>query len=198
MSKDAKDKAAAPDAGAKKGGKKKLILTIVGALVLAGGGAAGGMFAAGMGGGGAHAKEPEVDPEAPKLVAREGQKAHPADQYKEIGSFAPDPKVYKPTYLTIEQNFTSNLRDTDGVVQLALSASTFYDQKVADAFKDNEMPIRSAILSVLADQDAIALQTPQGKDQLRAKLTDAINKVLVDKTGYGGVDNVYFSSFIIQ
>ena len=29
-------------------------------------------------------------------------------------------------------------------------------------------------------------------------LRDAINKVLIEKTGYGGIDDVYFTSFIIQ
>ena len=196
MAKTAKteaDGAAAP----KKGGKKKLILIVVGALLVGGGGVAGGMFAAGLGGGAAHAGE-HVDPEAPKLVVREHEEARAADEAKPVGSFAPDPKVYKPSYYTMEQNFTSNLRDTDGIVQMALGVSTFYDSKVTDAVKDNEMPIRSAALDVLASQDAFVLETPDGKTRLRAQLRDAINKVLVDKTGYGGIDNVYFTSFIIQ
>jgi flagellar FliL protein len=195
MSKD--DTAAAPEPK-KKGGKKKLILMVVGGLMLAGGGVAGGMFAAGMGFGGAHAKGPQVDPEAPKLIVREHESANPADAFRPVGSFQPDPKRYKPNYYTMEQNFTSNLRDTDGIVQLALGMSTFYDSKVTDALKDNDMPLRSAALGVLANQDAFVLETPEGKQQLQAKLKDAMNKVLVDKTGYGGIDSVYFTSFIIQ
>lgn len=182
----------------KKGGKKKLILIVVGAIVLAGGGVAGGMVAAGMGMGGAHAKGPQVDPAAPRLVVRDHESANPADAFKPVGSFQPDPRRYKPNYYTMEQNFTSNLRDTDGIVQLALGMSTFYDSKVTDALKDNDMPLRSAALGVLANQDAFVLETPEGKQQLQIKLKDAMNKVLVDKTGYGGIDSVYFTSFIIQ
>jgi flagellar FliL protein len=181
----------------KKGGKKKLILFVVGGLVLAGGGVAGGMFAAGMGMGGAHAAEHD-DPEAPKLVPREGQSAAPGDNHKEVGSFEPDPKRYKPSYYDMAQSFTSNLRDTDGIAQMGLGVSTFYDSKVLDGFKDNEMPIRSAVLETLANQDSFALQTPEGKVRLQAQLRDAMNRVLVQKTGYGGIDNVYFTSFIIQ
>ncbi len=182
----------------KKGGKKKLIVIVVGALMLAGGGVAGGMFAAGMGFGGAHATGPHADPDAPRLVVREHESADPADAFKAVGSFQPDPKRYKPNYYTMEQNFTSNLRDTDGIVQLALGMSTFYDSKVTDALKDNDMPLRSAALGVLASQDAFVLETPDGKQALQVKLKDAMNKVLVDKTGYGGIDSVYFTSFIIQ
>lgn len=187
----------APAEAKPKQGKKKLILMIAGGLVLAGGGVAGGMLASGLGMGGAKAAE-HIDPDAPKLVVREHQEANAADEAKPVGSFAPDPRRYKSSYYTMDQNFTSNLRDTDGIAQLALGVSTFYDAKVLDGVKDNEMPIRSAVLETLADQDAFVLQTPQGKEQLRAKLKVAMNRVLAEKTGYGGIDNVYFTSFIIQ
>lgn len=180
-----------------KGGKKKLILIVVGGLVLVGGGVAGGVVAAGMGLGGAHARE-RADPDQPKLVLRDGQSADPTIGEKAVGSFTPDPRRYKASYYTMEQPFTSNLRDTDGIAQLSIGVSTFYDAKVLDNFKDNEMPIRSAVLSTLASQDALVLETPEGKNQLQQHLRDAINKVLIEKTGYGGVDDVYFTSFIIQ
>ncbi|WP_298689931.1 flagellar basal body-associated FliL family protein [uncultured Sphingomonas sp.] len=181
----------------KKKGKKKLILIVVGGLVLVGGGVGGGMMAAGMGLGGAHAKD-TIDPDAPKLVVRSGQSAVAGDDHRAVGTFRPDPRHYKASYYTMDQPFTSNLRDTDGIAQISLGVSTFYDAKVLDGFKDNEMPIRSAVLEVLANQDAFVLGTPEGKTALQGRLRDAINKVLVDKTGYGGVDDVYFTSFIIQ
>jgi flagellar FliL protein len=189
----------AADASApkKKGGKKKVIVMVVGGLVLVGGGVAGGMFAAGMGIGGAHAG-PKVDPNQPKLVVRSGQTATPADEFKAVGSFEPDPRIYKPSYYDMAQSFTSNLQDTDGIAQVALGVATFYDSRVLDDFKDNEMPIRSAVLETLASQDAFVLGTPEGKAQLQQKLKAAINKVMVEKTGYGGIDDVYFTSFIIQ
>ena len=37
-----------------------------------------------------------------------------------------------------------------------------------------------------------------GKDRLQKRLTAAINKVLKDEEGFGGVDNVYFRSFLVQ
>ena len=188
--------AAAP-APKKKGGKMKVIVMAVGAILLVGGGVAGGMVAAGMGLGGAHAG-PKVDPNAPKLVLRAGQSEDPTVEFKQVGSFKPDPRLYKASYYTMEQPFTSNLRDTDGIAQISLGVSTFYDAKVLDNFKDNEMPIRSAVLETLADQDAFALGTPDGKTALQGKLRDAMNKVLVQKTGYGGIDDVYFTNFIIQ
>jgi flagellar FliL protein len=197
MSKDKTMSDAPAEAAPKKKGKKKLIMLVAGGLVLVGGGIAGGMFAAGIGIGGVHAGVKE-DPDKPKLVLREGQSADPVAAAKVVGSFNPDPRRYKPSYYTMEQNFTSNLRDTDGIAQVAIGVSTFYDSRVLDGFKDNEMPIRSAVLETLASQDAFVLETPEGKVQLRQRLKDAINHVMIEKTGYAGIDDVYFTSFIIQ
>lgn len=188
------DKAAAP-APKKKGGLvKKLVFFVVLPLALIGGGVGAGVYAAGKGMIGSHDKKKHVDPDAPKLVLREGESG-PTDLPESV---KPDPAVYKSSYYPIEQPFTSNLSDTEGFLQLGLGVSTFYDNKVVDHLKDSEMPVRSAVLEVLAQESAETLNTPQGKLALRRRLRDAINAVLRQREGFGGVDDVYFTSFIIQ
>jgi len=54
------------------------------------------------------------------------------------------------------------------------------------------------MLAVLADTSEEDVQTPQGKEALQRRLAQAINKVLVETEGFGGVDAVYFKNFIIQ
>jgi flagellar protein FliL len=183
------DAAAAPK---KKGGKmKKLILFVILPLILVGGGVGAGVFAAGKLGG---KSGPKLDPNRPKLVLKEHEQG-PTDL---PAGARINPAIYKSTYVPMEQPFTSNLRDTDGYLQLGLGVSTFYDQKVVDHLKDSDMPVRSAVLEVLAQQSADQLDTPQGKAQLRQQLKAAINRVLEQREGFGGVDDVYFTSFIIQ
>jgi len=195
--------AAAPADGApkKKGGIKGLLIMVIGALVLIGGGVGAGLYAAGAGLVGGHAG-PKIDPNAPKLVLKEGgeEDAHepaPAPTHGEKAEDI-DPARYKSSYYTFEQPFTANLRDSDSFAQMGLSVSTFYDQKVLDNLKDNEMPIRSAILMTMGQQDAFSIATPEGKIKLQKELTDAINTVLKQRSGYAGVDNVYFTSLVIQ
>ena len=60
------------------------------------------------------------------------------------------------------------------------------------------MPVRSAVLMTLADQDAFVITTPEGKKELQKTLKGAINDVLKQREGFGGIDSVYFTSFIIQ
>ena len=180
---------------------KGLLITIVGALVLIGGGVGAGLYAAGAGLVGGHAG-PKEDPNAPKLVPKGGEEGGhaeapaPSADGHDPKSF--DPSKYKASYYTFEQPFTANLRDSDSFAQIGLSASTFYDNKVIDNLKDNEMPIRSAILMTMGQQDAFSIATPEGKLKLQKELTDTINSVLKQRSGYAGVDNVYFTSLVIQ
>ena len=197
----------------KKGGKGKLIAMILGGVtLLGGGGAAVGFYAAGTFSAEAGPKE---DPNKPVLVLRgenpeEVAKAHMANAAehepgKGHGPAKPidlptpkDSNAYQATYFQIGTPFTSNMSDTDSFAQISIAASTYYDQRVIDAMKTHELAIRSKILMMLADQQEIELATPKGKEVLQGKLKTIINDVLKEKTGYSGVDNVYFTNFVIQ
>lgn len=190
----------APAKPKKSGGMKKMLVMAVGAIALIGAGVGAGIYASGAGLAGSGAA-PKEDPNKPKLVAKSGQagEAPLTPHGKGDGTGAEfDRSRYKATYYPIEQAFTSNLRDSDGFMQVGLGVSTYYDQRVIDNLKNNDMPVRSAVLMVLADQDAFVISTPEGKKKLQSDLKDAINQVLISREGFGGIDDVYFTSFIIQ
>lgn len=206
MSDDAKPKK-------KKGMGMKMILLLVVGILLGGVGAAGGLYATGFFG--KEAEGPKVDPNKPVLVlagesAEDIAKAHSAahggagahasaGHGKGIDLPAPsNPSAYQATYFQLQQPFTSNMSDTDAFAQISLAVSTYYDLRVIDAVKIHEMAIRSQVLMMLAEQPQQMLDTPQGKQQLQKKIRTIINEVLKQKSGYGGIDNVYFTSFVIQ
>ena len=64
--------------------------------------------------------------------------------------------------------------------------------------QQHELAIRSSILTVLADTPEEQLGSIEGKQALRKRLTAAINDELTSQEGFGGVDQVYFRSFIVQ
>lgn len=208
----------------KKPGKmKKLLIPLVGGVVLLGGGVGAGLWAAGSGMvGGSDGPSHAVDPNKPQLVPKgaadptahgeekaesasegHGESSEGGGEDASGGHGAPLPSMgggnrYEATYYPIEQNFTANLRDSDSLVQVALGVSTFYDSRVIDNLKRHEMPVRSAILMTLGSEDPIAITTPEGKKALQKHLTQAVNEVLREKEGFGGIDDVYFTSFIVQ
>lgn len=184
-----------PKKAKKKGGKgKKLILLLV-ALLVIGGGGAGGYFAMGHFRG--HADEP--NPDLPQLVVKEGVSNEAAAAGRaRAHNGRPDPRVFQSTYVPLEGNFTSNLHGGDAFVQIGLGVSTYYDTHVTDNITRNMMAIRSAVIMVLSESDPIDISTFQGKQRLKEALKNAINSVLTNREGFGGIDEVYFTSFVTQ
>jgi flagellar protein FliL len=190
----------------KKPSKLKRLVVIGGLiLVLIGGGVGAGIYF----GVNVMGAEPKAEDHNPKLVLRsEGPEPSEVEEGKEaprIGTVStpddrlkPDPKKYAVAYFAMGESFTTNLADGSGFLQVGLSLSTYYDDQVVANIKRQSVPIRSAVLMVLAEQDPAYLSTSQGKQRLQTQLTDAINDVLRSKEGFGGIDNVYFTNLVIQ
>jgi flagellar FliL protein len=185
----------------KKGGGMMLKIGGAVALLGIGGGGVFGLVATGMiGGGGKIAtkedKNPklvrkgETDPYAP--AAKEGEGESSKGVEGDGGS------AFRTAYFSFSEDFTSNLKGTASLVQVSIACSTHRDYRVVLWLKKHELPIRSAMLAVLADTAEEDVETPKGKEGLQRRLTAAINKVLTDTEGFGGVDAVYFKSFIVQ
>jgi flagellar protein FliL len=191
------------EAAPKKKGKGLLIKLTLGLVLISAGG--GGTFMAFKSGllGGEHGeakpkekdlpklvRKGEEDPYAPKVEAKEGEGL--AEVEGEGGS------EFKTSYYNFTDDFTSNLKNSTALVQISLACSTRRDGRVLMWLKKHELAIRSAVLVVLADTPEEDAFTPAGKQRLQGRLTAAINQVLTDTEGFGGVDRVYFKGFLVQ
>ena len=196
------DKAEKPAKPKKKG--KGLVVKALGALVLigAGGGGTFAMVQAGMLGGQGESAEKEKD--LPKLI-RKGEEDPYAPPAAEGGEGAGAAEVegeggsaYRTIYYSFGEDFTSNLRNSDSLVQVSLATSTRRDGRVVMWVKKHELAIRSELLAVLADTPEEEVSTIPGKARLQKRLTTAINQVLTRTEGFGGVDAVYFKTLVVQ
>ena len=194
------DKEVKTDAPKKKG-KGKLIAIVAGALMLAGGGVAGGLYAGkARAGGGEHAG-PHLVPKSEQKKPVEAEGGGEAAKPSGGGQATPAGEggdAYASNYYALEKDFTSNLRDSVHFVQVGVAVSTPYDETVIDHLKTNEIAVRSAILMALGDATEEQVFSSDGKRQLQKRLVDAINQTLKQKEGFGGVGNVYFTSFVVQ
>lgn len=187
---------AAPE---KKKGKGRLIVaaTLVAVLGGAGGGAyayvAGGLMEKGHD---AKANVPQLllkgekDPYAPPEA--EGDAAAASEILGDGGS------KYRTAYFLFTEDFTSNLRDSAGLVQVSVAAATHHDGRVLMWLKKHELALRSRVLVELADTPEEEILTPGGKERLQQRLAKGMNEVLTEAEGFGGVDAVYFRSLLIQ
>lgn len=190
------DKKEDAEGGKKKGGGMVMKLVMALVLLAAGGGGVFGLMAAGIIGGHAEAvdnspkliKKGEEDPYAPPGAAEEEGAYVPGDEGAE----------FRTAYYEFEGEFTSNLRNSDALVQLSLAASTQRDGRILMWLNEHELAVRSQLLIELADTDEREFMTPEGKRRLQQRMVDAINGVLTEAEGFGGIDKVYFRSLIVQ
>lgn len=59
-------------------------------------------------------------------------------------------------------------------------------------------PVRHELILMLSSQDAAAISSAQGKEQLRKDALAAVQKVFQDLEGEPIIDALYFTNFIIQ
>jgi flagellar FliL protein len=98
----------------------------------------------------------------------------------------------------MEKEFTSNLRDSAHYIQIGLAVGTHYDDRVIENLRTHEIAVRSAVLMTLGDASEDDVISSEGKKRLQRKLVNAINGVLKQKEGFGGISNVYFTNFVVQ
>ncbi len=194
-----KEKSADGDGGkSRKGG---VIKVIVGAVLLLGLGAGGayGAFAMGL----IPGMESKHEVDRPKLVLKGEEDPYAvaaSDKDKEAGEtvYGEGGSKYRTVYYSFADSFTANLADSPGLVQAELAVSTRRDGRVLQWVKTHELAIRSAILAQLAATTEAEAYDVEGKKRIAARLTKAVNQVLEENEGFGGVDAVHFRGFIVQ
>lgn len=181
-----------------KKGKGLLLKLVLGlALVGAGGGGAYALVTTGVIG-----ADKAKEDNKPKLVRKGEEDPYaPAAGKGEEGAetvYGEGGSEYRTAYYSFEDGFTSNLSDSAGLVQVSLAASTRRDGRVIQWLEMHELAIRSAILVELANTPEDDVYSVEGKERLRQRLAGAINHVLEENEGFGGVEAVYFRSFLVQ
>jgi flagellar FliL protein len=188
----------------KKGGVMKILMLLIGLLVVIGGGVGGALYAmnAGLIGGGG--TKGVAAPVGPRLVPKSEQKRAGSGEGADAKTAGNKPPTgvggdkYASNYYAMDKEFTSNLQDSVHFIQVGIAVSTPYDDTVIENIKTNEIAVRSAILMALGDTTEEQVFTSAGKQLLQRRVAKAINDTLKEKEGFGGVGNVYFTTFVVQ
>ncbi|EAQ28899.1 hypothetical protein NAP1_14908 [Erythrobacter sp. NAP1] len=105
---------------------------------------------------------------------------------------------YRTAYYSFDDSFTANLADSPALIQVELAVSTRRDGRVLQWVQAHELALRSAILGQLAATSESEIYSVEGKDALAVRLTEAVNDVLEENEGFGGVDAVHFKGILVQ
>jgi len=138
----------------------------------------------------AHEKVDELDKEA------EAAKATPEGPEK-VKKESENTR-FENTYLQIDKEFMTNLTGSKKVMVVQIAVMTHYDNRVFDNVKKHEFAIRSAILDQMRQTTEAEASRPDFRSELAAKIKVVMNDILKKYEDFGGIEDVFFTSFVMQ
>ena len=190
----------------KKGNLIKIIIFVVGGFLLIAVGLGIGYFLFGG--------EPEPDPsaevnqiiegkEAEKKKTEEVENKEGAEEgddgiIKKNVKAIPEVDSYETTYFEFPGDFTTNLKGSRKFLQVSVGVSTQYDEKVMEVVDSHQLALRSEILSTISDFTEEDISGSDGKKKLSERLMVVLNKKLEALDEFPGIEDVYFTAFILQ
>ena len=122
----------------------------------------------------------------------------PTDGPPKLNKKSPDSPRFDYTYHQLKRDFLSNLMSSKKVMSIQISIMTRYDERVFENVDKHEAALRSVILDVLRQTTEADLVKPEFRKDLAIKLRDAINSLLEKLEDFGGIEEVFFTSFVVQ
>ena len=139
----------------------------------------------------AHEKVDELAKEA-----EEAQKAMP-DGPSKVKKEA-EATRFENTYLEIDKEFMTNITNSKKIMVVKVAVMTHYDSRVFDNVKKHEFAIRSAVLDVMRQSTEVDVAKPDFRSELAAKIKVVMNDMLMKYEDFGGIEDVFFTSFVMQ
>ena len=179
----------------KGGGLLRTVGLLIGGLVLAGAGFGGGWFY--------FSQTQSPMSEALRLIERDtpdpaqSAEADPAAPQK-VPRATPETEAFVTSYYNFEEPLTTNLAGSRRFLQIGISISTQYDATVMTHVETHKAAIQSDMLAVAGNFTEEQIGGQNGREALATALRDAINERLVALEGFGGVEGVFFTSFVLQ
>lgn len=102
-------------------------------------------------------------------------------------------------YFSIEPPLVVNVNGGKRINHLQVNTQVkLTDSSVAKNIERLMPIIRHEMIILLSNKTSKELRTLKGKELLRVEVLQAIQKVLQDNTGDKGIEELYFTGFIIQ
>ena len=111
---------------------------------------------------------------------------------------APEATRFEKNYLQMEKELMTNITGSKKVMVVQIALMTHYDSRVFDNVKKHEFALRSAMLDVMRQSTEADVAKPEFRKNLAAKLKDVMNELLENYEDFGGIEDVFFTSFVMQ
>jgi flagellar FliL protein len=127
----------------------------------------------------------------------EGQCIEETDPEK-ISKETPKAEVFQTLYYEIPGSLTTNLKGSRRFLQISVGVSTKYDQKILDNVESHLPSLKAVILAALSDYTEEQVTGREARKLLSDDIRDVMNLKLEELEGFGGVEEVLLTSYVMQ
>lgn len=129
-----------------------------------------------------------VTPNCPAPEVAKGEDGKPAEEPKG-----------PPLYLPMDPPLVVSLNDNGAIRFLQVTVELMArDEHVIADLKTHTPVIRNNLLMMLGGQDIASLTSREQKEKLRGAALAEVQKIMKANTGEPGVEDLYFTSFVVQ
>jgi flagellar protein FliL len=134
----------------------------------------------------------------PEVAEVETEKIAGASIREQVSKDSIKSEVFETLYYELPGTLTTNLKDSRRFLQIGIGLSTRYDQAILENVESNLPAVRAAILATLSDYSEADVVGREARSVMAEDLKVTINATLEELEGFGGVEGVLLTSFVMQ
>jgi flagellar FliL protein len=142
-------------------------------------------------------EECQTDAEGEIILDEEGN-CLPVTDPEKVSKETPEKEVFQTLYYELQGNLTTNLKGSRRFLQIGVGVSTKYDQAILTNVETHLTALKADILAALSDYTEEMVEGREARKMLANDLRDVINAKLEELEGFGGIEEVHLTSYVLQ
>ena len=143
--------------------------------------------------------EPEIDcPVEEELEEGEEMPEECMGPEEKVSKEVPSEELFETMYYEFPATLTTNLKGSRRFLQIGIGISTQYDETVIENIEAHMPALTAEILATLSDYTEEEVAGREARFALAEDLRTTMNTTLTGLEGFGGIEKVHLTSYVMQ
>jgi flagellar FliL protein len=143
--------------------------------------------------------EPEIDcPVEEELEEGEEMPEECMGPEEKVSKEVPSEELFETMYYEFPATLTTNLKGSRRFLQVGIGISTQYDETVIENIETHMPALTAEILATLSDYTEEEVAGREARFALAEDLRTTMNTTLTGLEGFGGIEKVHLTSYVMQ
>ena len=143
--------------------------------------------------------EPEIDcPVEEELEEGEEMPEECMGPEEKVSKEVPSEELFETMYYEFQATLTTNLKGSRRFLQVGIGISTQYDETVIENIEAHMPALTAEILATLSDYTEEEVAGREARFALAEDLRTTMNTTLTGLEGFGGIEKVHLTSYVMQ